>query len=496
MSRHARAARRDATSLPARTLGELLPASRPAADSGPTGDPEDAPRSWIPRRGRRGAFNGRAANSAQAAVWRGSTAAVQGLYPMLTRAGVPPVGAYIGYDVLTGSAFSCHPVEWLRLGLVRNPNLLVSGSPGSGKSATLKAMALRLSQFGVSTLVLGDLKGEYGPLAHAVGGTVSELGPGLPGRLNPLDAGPLGTHLPSHPTELAERLAEIARRRLRLLVTLVSARAPVRPEDETVLAEALRIVTGEDRAHSTLSDPTIPDVHQVLVDAPDMLVEAVRCSSRAEFVGLFRRVTDALGSMVRNLAGIFDAATTVKLDFEAPMQSVDISRLSQRGEEAVVVGLTCLSSWGQAAIDEPGRLRMVIRDEVWRQMRAGIDFVRKIDSDLRLSRAEGTIQVLATHRLADFEAVGAAGSEAVAIARELVSSCDVRVLLAQDTRPLADLAEAVGLTDAERTLVASWGGGDRGRALWKIASLGGYPVQLVLTDTEIRLYHTDERMAG
>jgi hypothetical protein len=139
---------------------------------------------------------------------------------------------------------------------------------------------------------------------------------------------------------------------------------------------------------------------------------------------------------------------------------------------------------------------MVIRDEVWRQMRAGVDFVRKIDSDLRLSRAEGTIQVLATHRLADFEAVGAAGSEAVAIARELVSSCDVRVLLAQDTRPLADLADAVGLTDAERTLVAAWGGGDRGRALWKIASQGGYPVQLVLTDTEAQLYHTDERMAG
>jgi len=498
MSRHAArgSGRRDLTSLHARTLDELLPAPRRPAEPGPTADAVDKPPVWSARRGRRGAFNGRAANSAQAAVWRGSTAAVQGLYPMLTRAGVPAVGAYVGYDVLTGAAFSCHPVEWLRLGLVRNPNLLVSGSPGSGKSATLKAMALRLSQFGVSTLVLGDLKGEYGSLARAVGGTVSELGPGLPGRLNPLDAGPLGAHLPAEPALLAERLAEITRRRLRLLVTLVGARAQVGPEDETVLAEALRIATGEERASSVLADPTIPEVHRVLLDAPDSLVAAVRCSSQAEFIGLFRRVTDALGSMVRNLAGIFDAATTVRLDFDSPMQTVDISRLSQRGEDAVVVGLTCLSSWGQAAIDEPGRLRMVIRDEVWRQMRAGVEFVRKIDADLRLSRAEGTIQVLATHRLADFEAVGAAGSEAVAIARELVSSCDVRILLAQDTRPLADLADAVGLTDAERTLVASWGGGDRGRGLWKIASLGGYPVQLVLTDTEAQLYHTDERMAG
>jgi hypothetical protein len=36
--------------------------------------------------------------------------------------------------------------------------------------------------------------------------------------------------------------------------------------------------------------------------------------------------------------------------------------------------------------------------------------VAKVDSDLRLSRAQGTIQVLATHRLADFQAAGAAGS--------------------------------------------------------------------------------------
>ncbi len=492
--------RDDLTSLPARRFAELLPA-RPAARPAKPETTQDAERarrsrSWTPRRGRRGPFGGHAANTAQAEVWRGSTAAVQGLYPMLTRASVPPVGAYVGYDVISGAAFSCHPVEWLSRGLVRNPNMLVSGSPGAGKSATLKALALRLSQFDVSTLILGDLKGEYGPLVDAVGGSVSELGPGLPGRLNPLDAGPLGARLPSDPTLLAERLAEIARRRLRLLVTLVGARTPVSPEDETVLAEALRIATGEQRAATRLADPTIPEIHRILLAASEELVRAARCSSQAEFIALFRRVTDALGGMVRNLAGIFDEPTTVALDFDAPMQSVDISRLSRRGEDAVVVGLTCLSTWGQAAIDEPGRLRMVIRDEVWRQLRAGVEFVRKIDSDLRLSRAEGTIQVLATHRLADFEAVGAAGSEAVAIARELVSSCDVRILLAQDTRPLADLADAVGLTKAERTLVASWGGGDRGRGLWKIAGLGGYPIQLVLTDIEAQLYHTDERMAA
>ena len=94
--------------------------------------------------------------------------------------------------------------------------------------------------------------------------------------------------------------------------------------------------------------------------------------------------------------------------------------------------------------------------------------VRKIDADLRLSRATGTIQLLATHPLADFEALGAAGQEASAIAKELIASCETRIQLAQDTKPLNLTREAIGLTDAECDLIGGWGAGQRGRALWKV----------------------------
>ena len=52
----------------------------------------------------------------------------------------------------------------------------------------------------------GSPKNEYAPLARALGTQPVELGPGLPGRLNPLDAGPLGQNLPRDPGQLAERL--------------------------------------------------------------------------------------------------------------------------------------------------------------------------------------------------------------------------------------------------------------------------------------------------
>ena len=130
--------------------------------------------------------------------------------------------------------------------------------------------------------------------------------------------------------------------------------------------------------------------------------------------------------------------------------------------------LACVSSWGQAAIDEPGGpVRLVVRDELWRAMRVPA-MIRKVDSDLRLSRAQGTIQMLATHRLADFEAVGSEGSQEVTIAKNLIASCDVRICLRQDTAPLAMTRDAIGLTDTECAHIASWSGEQIGRAIWKI----------------------------
>jgi type IV secretory pathway VirB4 component len=431
-------------------------------------------------------------------VFRGSTAQVQGLYPWLHGAPLPASGAYLGVDCLSGAAFSCHPVEWLRQGLITNPNLLVTGVPGAGKSATIKALALRLMAYGVATFVVGDIKNEYAPLARALGVTPVELGPGLGNRLNPLDAGPLGENLPTEHDVLRERLGEIHRRRLTLLSSLVTMRLgrALDPTEEAALSLALRHASGEADAATTLADPTIPQVWQLLRDPDAEMARELRTAGAAELRDMIRPLTDALGNMVTgSLSGLFDGPTTARPDFSAPLQTVDLSRLGGRGDEAVAMILTCVSSWGQAAIDaDGGPVRLVIRDELWRSMRIPA-MVRKIDSDLRLSRAHGTIQALATHRLADFEAVGAAGSEAAAIARNLIASCDIRVCLAQDTAPLAMTREAIGLTDTECAHIGSWSAAQIGRALWKVGRVSSHIVHLVLTPAEQQLFWTNEKMA-
>jgi hypothetical protein len=457
-----------------------------------------------PRRGWKHPYAGRAANPARPAVFRADTSALPGLYPFLHPASLPPMGAYIGVNTLTMQSFSAHPAAWVGAGLVSNPNMLVTGIPGSGKSANVKALALRLMPFGVKTLIAGDVKGEYTPLCRFLGVEPVRLGPGLPGRLNPLDAGPLGQHLPTGDAERRARLVEIHRRRMTLMSALLEVqlkRAP-RQDELAALALAIRQATGE-LDHTTdatrLRNPTIPMVFAALRDPTRAMAHElrVRDDNVQELREQTTQIREALGAMVHgHLGGLFDQESSDRLDFTAPIQSVDLSHLSSYGEDTVAMALTCVSSWAQAAIDTAGPPRLVIRDEIWRQMRSGgAAMVAKIDADLRLSRAQGTIQVLATHRLSDFDAVGATGSEASNIARELIASADTRITLAQDTAPLAMTREVIGLTDAEAALIGSWGRAHAGRALWKVGQAGGsHPVQLRLSDTERRLFYTDQRM--
>lgn len=501
--------------LPGRTVKEeapvadfagLLATATPVLEAYPAFDASQRPgrvrepRELVPpRRGYARPFSGRAPRSPAVPAFRGSTGQMQGLYPFLYGASIPPVGAYVGVDCLSGGAFSCHPIEWLHAGLVSNPNILITGVPGAGKSATIKALCLRLMAYGVRTFVLGDLKNEYALLARALGVAPVELGPGLAARLNPLDSGPLGHNLPRDPQALRERLDEVHRRRIALLASLLVMRLArdLTPTEEAALSLAIRHASGESTAATTLSDPTIPQVWALLRDPTPAMARELRApgDSTATLREMIRPVADALGNMVQgSLSGLFDGPTTVGMDFDAPIQTVDLSRLDGRGDETVAMTLACVSSWGQAAIDDPaGGVRLVVRDELWRAMRIPA-MIRKVDSDLRLSRAQGTIQVLSTHRLADFEAVGAAGSQEVSIAKNLIASCDVRICLRQDTAPLAMTRDAIGLTDTECAHIASWTGEQIGRAVWKIGRTSSHVVQVVLHPDEKQLFYTNERM--
>ena len=146
---------------------------------------------------------------------RATTAHLCSAYPFLAEAGLGPRGVYLGTNVLTGGGgFAFDPFEAYAAGTLTNPNMLLAGEVGVGKSATAKVFIYRsVGVFG-RWVAIADPKGEYLPLAEALGLDVIKLHPGGTARINPLDPGPAG--LDDGPDELARRQADDGRRAARI----------------------------------------------------------------------------------------------------------------------------------------------------------------------------------------------------------------------------------------------------------------------------------------
>src|SRR5205823_1188351 len=69
--------------------------------------------------------------------------------------------------------------------------------------------------------------------------------------------------------------------------------------------------------------------------------------------------------------------------------------------------------------------RLVVYDEAWRMLRH-LALVRRMQSQWKLSRALGVANLAVVHRISDLGAVGATGSEAVALAQGLLADCSTR----------------------------------------------------------------------
>ncbi|MGQ0480439.1 MAG: ATP-binding protein [Pseudonocardia sp.] len=486
---------RDAASLLS-TFGGQVPTR-----AGPPVAPvrERVNRPLASRRGHARAGQGWAPVEPPLVVYQAATSEIGGLFPLLAADQLPAVGARMGYDALSGGAFHAHPVEWVLRGIATNPNMVIFGEPGRGKSSTVVAFALRMMLFGVKTLISGDVKGEYTPLLRGLGVTPIQLGRGSRARLNALDLGPIAARWPTWSTaRQREELAGVLGRWTKLLVALAEAQgyAPS-VTDEAVLSQVLRRLVGAADGYTELRPITIPDVARCLADPFEGLVADTRFAGRREFLDTLRPMTDALTNLVSGpLAGLFDEHTNFDLDWDAPIQSMDLSLLRSRGDQAVAVALTCLGSWSSLITDlqDDGEVRIVIRDEVWRQMRLGLRAVQAVDSDLRLSRAEKKVQILVMHKPSDPLSVGAAGSQEVAIAKDLLALCSTRILCGQSTRVADELADDFGLSEKEQQVITGWAMERPGRALWKIENHPGCKVQTVLSPTELAVFDTNAQL--
>jgi len=432
---------------------------------------------YLPRGGEGGRSALRSRRRFRVPPHRGTSEVLAGAYPFLAEGGLGSDGTFIGQDAWSGGGFCFDPWVLYQNGTITNPNCLLAGVVGRGKSMLAKAMATRSIATGRKVYVPGDPKGEWSVVARAVGGIAIELGGGSTNRLNPLDEGPRPGAISS-----GAWAALVATRRRGLLGSLVESALgrPMTAMEHTALDQGLRSVVARP------GTPTLP----MVVDALFNPTLAADGATIPQLVVDGREVGHALRRLVSgDLAGLFDGESTVTFDPSLPMVSLDLSGISG-SDQLIAMVMACASAWMEAALSDPdGGPRWVIYDEAWRLLRQPA-LLARMQSQWKLSRGMGIANLMIIHRLSDLEAVGDSDSEARALALGLLADCSTKIIYQQESSEAPHTAQVLGLTSAELGELPDLA---RGEGLWRVGQRA-FVVRHLVTDGELQLFDTNSRM--
>jgi type IV secretory pathway VirB4 component len=402
---------------------------------------------------------------------RESSATLAGAYPFLA-APPPNAGVPIGTDTLTGSVFAFDPWTLYAAGVLTNPNVLLAGVIGQGKSALAKSLAIRSIAAGRAVYVPGDPKGEWAAVAHAVGGRVLTLGPGQRDRLNPLDT-------PAGADPAVARAGQLA-----LLGTLAETAVDraLAPVEHTLISTALTATAAAGGV------PTMRGLVDRLANPDPRVARELRWTA-GEYEQASRDLTHGLRRLVvGDLGGMFDGPTTVALDPQAPMVVLDLSRLGSH-DQGLTLAMACGSAWLDTAVRAGDQKRWIIYDEAWRIL-SSLPLLRRMQSQWKLSRAHGIANLIVLHRLSDLDATGAAGSQTRAVAEGLFADCSTRVIYRQESDQVGPTTTSLGLTAPERAIITAL---PRGTGLWKLPRTS-HVVAHQLHPAEVDVVDTDRAM--
>jgi len=400
---------------------------------------------------------------------RSTTRHAQAIYPFMAAGGLGGRGVFIGRDS-TGGAFCYDPWVLYGDGLLDDPNVIVLGKLGQGKSALVKTLLWRMLLFGRRAFVL-DIKREYGPLCEAVGVKPISLVPGAGVRLNPL----------------ASRPEEHAQLELLRAIAITAIGGPLSQVESGALREALRAVR-----LSGVTEPTLPDIAHALFHPVTAMAERLRTTPQRLAVDA-RRAALALQDLCEGpLRGMFDGPTTPGLDLDAKLVVLDLHAV--RDSPAVGILMACASAWMSALLarmaDRPERERLInVSDESWKIVQhTGLG--EWFQSNFKLARQFGVMNLVVLHKLADLQAAGDSGSRAARIAEGLIADASTRIVYHQDESQVPLTRALLGLSESESQLISML---SAGQALWRVGSRS-FVVQHYRSRVEARLTNTDSGM--
>jgi type IV secretory pathway VirB4 component len=400
---------------------------------------------------------------------RCTTRHAQAIYPFMAAGGLGGRGVFIGRDG-GGGAFCYDPWVLYGEGALDDPNVIVLGKLGQGKSALVKTLLWRMLLFGRRAFVL-DVKREYGPLCDAAGVSPISLTPGGGVRLNPL----------------ASRPEEHAQLELLRAVAVTAINGSLTQSEAAALREALRTVRMRGGG-----EPTLPEIAKTLFTPTAEMAQRVR-TDVASLAADARRAALALQDLCQGpLRGMFDGPTSAGLDLDAKLLVLDLHAV--RDSPAVGILMACATAWMSALLarmaERPGRERLInVADESWKIVQhTGLG--EWFQSNFKLARQFGVMNLVVLHKLADLQAAGDAGSRAARIAEGLIADASTRVVYHQDESQVPITRALLGLSETEAHLISMLGAG---QALWRVGSRS-FVVQHYRSRLETGLTNTDVGM--
>lgn len=404
-----------------------------------------------------------------------TTAHACAAFPFVADGGLHREGIYIGRDAY-GRAF-CFDPFLLYPEVIGSPNTVIFGDVGTWKSTLAKVYLLRQILHGRQGLVI-DIKGEYVPLAHALGLEPVRMRPGGEQRLNAID----------------RRLGRDGQLSLLRSVGRAMLKRELTPEEDA----GLRVALDHVNAICIDPEPALPDVVAALLGPSEGMVRGMSALDADAVAASCRQVALALQRLCEgDLRGMFDGPTSETIDLDAPLVVFDFSGVPDTTSTGILV--TCAAAFLRGVLaerkeaaeesGEPGRQIMLVFEEGWRVM-ADIGTAEFMQELWKLCRAWGIQNILVVHRITDLAASGDDGSREAKIAEGLLSDAEVKIVHRQPPDQRDAIIGQLGRGESEAEIILS----ERpGEAVWIVGERSVLAATRV-SSFERRLVYTDHRM--
>ncbi len=350
---------------------------------------------------------------------------------------------------------------------LENPNQVVFGTSGSGKSYLVKLQTIRSLMAGTDVIII-DPENEYKTLAEEVGGKFYNISIGSESHINPLDIPPPGEN---------ERTGDAIRTNVINLVGLLRIMlGDLTNEEDAMIDQALRetyaardITPESDPATWEEKVPLLSDLEQVLesMKGTKSLLVRLRRFTRGAYAEFFNQYTNVTTDNNLTVFGIRDLEDDLR-----PMAMFIIMRFIWK----VITGST--------------KRRVLVVDEAWWMMQNedGASFLFGL---VKRSRKYGMGVTTITQDVADFMK-----SE---YGQPIITNSALKFLLKQSPAVINTVQDTFNLTDQEKHVLLEGEVGEgiffAGKKHVSIKILASYAEDQIITSSpeEVRKIKEEKR---